>query len=254
MNTGVLEGKTVLVTGAATGIGRAIAHACARSGARLVLGDIDAAALEHTAGSLRAGKISVVAQRCDIRRIEDIAALVTTGERAFGYPDVVYANAGIFMAPCAPWDVSEEEFASIVDVNLTGTWRTFKVVLPRMVERGSGAIVATASVAGMVGADGVAPYVASKHGIVGLVKSAAISVAKSGVRNNAICPGVIDTAMVERLVADQPDLREALLVMKPMGRMGTADEVAAAALWLGTDQSSFVTGLALAVDGGFLAQ
>ena len=130
----------------------------------------------------------------------------------------------------------------------------FKAVLPGMVARGSGAIVATASVAGVAGADGVAAYVASKHGVVGLVKSAAISVAKSGVRINAICPGVIDTAMVERLVNEQPEVREALLSMKPMGRMGTAAEVAQAAIWLGSEQSSFVTGHALAVDGGYLAQ
>ena len=249
-----MDGKTVLITGAAAGIGRAIARACARSGARLVLGDIDQTLLDQTAASFRAEKIPVVAQHCDIRESASIAALIEAGESAFAYPDVVYANAGIFMAPCPPWDISEDEFTAIVEVNLIGTWRTFKAVLPGMIERGRGAIVATASVAGVAGADGVAPYVASKHGVVGLVKSAAISVAKSGVRINAICPGVIDTAMVERLVHDQPEVREALLAMKPMGRMGTPDEVAEAALWLGSDASSFVTGHALAVDGGFLAQ
>ncbi len=249
-----LADKTVLVTGAAAGIGRAIACAAGEAGGRLVLGDVAEAGLAETAELLRAAGVDVVAARCDVRSTTDIEALVKRGEDSFGSPDVVYANAGIFMSPVAPWDMSEAAFEAVVDVNLTGTWRTLKAVLPRMVARGSGAVVATASVAGCAGADGFAAYVASKHGVVGLVKSAAISVAKSGVRINAICPGVIDTAMVERLVNDKAEIREALLAMKPMGRMGTPAEVAAAAIWLGSDQSSFVTGHALAVDGGFLAQ
>jgi NAD(P)-dependent dehydrogenase (short-subunit alcohol dehydrogenase family) len=137
---------------------------------------------------------------------------------------------------------------------LLGIWRAMRAVLPAMVARGSGSIVATASVAGLVGAGGLAAYVASKHGVVGLVRSVAISVAKTGVRVNALCPGMVDTALLRRLIEVQPALREGLLALKPMGRLGELHEIAAAAVWLASRESSFVTGHALAVDGGYAAQ
>ena len=142
----------------------------------------------------------------------------------------------------------------MLEVNLLGIWRAMRAVLPGMIAQRSGSIVATASVAGLVGAGGLAAYVASKHGVVGLVRSVAISVAKTGVRVNALCPGMIDTALLRRLIEVEPSLREGLLALKPMGRLGEVEEIAAAAVWLASQESSFVTGHALAVDGGYVAQ
>lgn len=247
-------GKTVLITGAANGIGKAMAHMAAENGANLVIGDVALEALANTADEIRKAGGRVEHCPCDIRKMDQIEALVSLARQKFGVPDAVFANAGILGAPGDPWDFSEEDFARVIDVNLLGTWRTMKAVLPEMVARGAGSIVATASVAGLVGAAGLSPYVASKHGIVGLVRSVALGVAKSGVRVNALCPSMIDTAMVERLTADDPSMRQALAGLMPVGRMGKTHEVAAAALWLATDQASFVTGHAMAVDGGYVAQ
>lgn len=251
---GVLAGKTVLVTGAAAGIGRAIALAAAREGASLILGDI-AVDGEAVAAELRAAGTPAHFKCTDIRRQSDIAAILALCvEKCGDGPDVLFANAGIEGQMGAPWEISEEDFARVIDVNIIGTWRTMAAVLPGMVKRGKGAIVATSSVAGLVGAGGLAAYVASKHGVVGLVRSVAIDVAKLGIRVNALCPGMIETAMVDRLQEAVPNFREALLGLKPMGRLGEPYEAAEAAIWLASDAASFVTGHALAVDGGYTAQ
>jgi len=142
----------------------------------------------------------------------------------------------------------------VIDINLTGAWRTMAAVLPGMIELKKGAIVATSSAAGLVGAGGLAAYVASKHGLVGLVRSVAIDTAKLGIRVNAICPGVIATAMVDRLAKAAPNFEEALLALKPMARLGQPNEAAEAAMWLASDKASFVTGATLSVDGGYAAQ
>lgn len=248
------EPRTILVTGAASGIGRAIAERAARLGARLVLGDIDADGLASTAAGMEKDAGGIAFRHCDVRQMADVDALVDLCTARFGTPDVVFANAGIEGPLGAPWEATEAEFTNVIDVNLTGIWRVMKATLPAMVERGSGAIVATASVAGLVGAAGLAAYVASKHGVVGLVRSAAISVARSGVRINALCPGMVETALLKRLERAAPGLREQLLALKPMGRLGTLEEIAAAAMWLASDEAGFVTGTTLAVDGGFSAQ
>ena len=249
-----LKGRTVLITGAASGIGRAIAERAAQCGARLALGDIDVDALAKTAEDLARGGAEVTWCACDVRSLPQIVALVSTCQARFGDPDTVFANAGVEGKLGAPWDPSDEEFSAVININLIGIWRTMKAVLPLMVRRGSGSIVATASAAGLVGADGLAAYVASKHGVVGLVRSAAISVAKLGVRVNALCPGMVDTALLRRLSAAEPALEEKLLSLKPMGRFGDLKEIAAAAIWLASDEASYVTGHALSVDGGYVAQ
>jgi NAD(P)-dependent dehydrogenase (short-subunit alcohol dehydrogenase family) len=249
-----LTGRTVLVTGAASGIGRAIATAAAQSGARLILGDCSVAALEDTAQSLSRSGAQVLARACDVRKLADLEALASAGSAAFSPPDIVYANAGIEGPLGAPWDCSDEDFTRVLDINVAGIWRTMKVVLPAMVARGSGAIVATSSAAGLVGAAGLAAYVASKHGVIGLVRSVAASVASTGVRVNALCPGMVATAMLDRLTTLEPALHGALLTQTPMGRLGRLEEIATAALWLGSDESSYVTGSALAIDGGYTCQ
>lgn len=250
----MLEGKTALITGAANGIGRAIAQRAVREGARVVLGDVDEAALAATAAELREAGAAVAWRRCDVRRSADLEELAQCARAQFGDADVLFANAGVEGRIAAPWEVSDEEFLDVLDVNLCGVLRAIRAVLPAMVARKSGAIVATASVAGLVGAAGLSSYVASKHGVVGLVRSVALSVAQDGVRVNALCPGMVDTALLRRLSTAQPGFRERLLAAKPMGRLGELDEISAAAVWLASDESSFVTGHALAVDGGYVAQ
>jgi len=253
VSSGIAD-RSVLVTGAASGIGRAIALAAGRAGAKLVVGDINAAGLADTVALLTGIGAPTVSASCDVRRQADVDALFATGTTAFGAPQLVFANAGILGSPVDVWDCPEAAFAQVVDVNLMGAFRTIKAALPAMLARGSGVIVATASVAGLIGAPGLAAYVASKHAVIGLVKSTALNVAAQGVRVNALCPGMVDTAMLDALASDQPGLREALMAMNPMKRIATPEDIAGAALWLASDQSSFVTGHCLAVDGGFIAQ
>ena len=250
----MFQDKTVLITGAAAGIGRAIAQGAAAEGARLVLGDIDLEALLATAASLRAGGVSVVAAGCDVRRQADLDALVDQGVRELGPLDTVFANAGVLGSPSELWKIPEAQFAQVMEINVMGCWRTLRAVLPGMIERRSGTVVATASAGGLIGAPGLSAYVASKHAVVGLVRTAALEVAAHGIRVNALCPGMTDTAMLDRVAKEIPGLRESLMSMNPSGRVGRPDEVARAALWLASDQSTFVTGHPLVIDGGFLAQ
>ena len=251
--SGLLAGRVALVTGGAQGIGRAIALACAREGASVAIGDIDEDGKAVVAEISGAGGRAFF-KRTDVRDAAHVKALVAATKDKFGPPDAVFANAGFEGPLGAPWDCPESDFMRVIDINLTGAWRTMAAVLPDMIARKKGAIVATSSAAGLVGAGGLAAYVASKHGLVGLVRSVAIDTAKLGVRVNAICPGVIATAMVDRLAKAAPNFEEALLAMKPMARLGTPTEAAEAAIWLASDKASFVTCATLSVDGGYAAQ
>lgn len=250
--TRALADKATLVTGAASGIGRATVIAFARAGAQVVAADIDTTGGEATAAAARAEGADVTFLACDVRSGADVDALVLHAVTRFGRLDCAVNNAGIegLLAPIG--DCPEATAARVLDVNLMGVWRCLHAELPRMAAQGGGAVVNTASVAGLVGAGGLAPYVASKHGVVGLTKAAALEYAAQGVRVNAICPGVIQTPMVDRLEAASPGVIEALLAVKPMGRLGTPEEVAAAIVWLCSDAASFTTGHALTVDGGYV--
>ena len=250
----MFQDQTVLITGAAAGIGRAMARAAAAEGARLVLGDIDAAGLEATAAELRDAGATVHAGLCDVRRQSDLDALVAQGECAVGTLDTVFANAGVLGSPSEVWNYPEDQFAAVIEINVMGCWRTLRAVLPGMVARKRGTLVATASAGGLIGAPGLSAYVASKHAVVGLVRTTALEVAAHGIRVNALCPGMTDTAMLDRVASEIPGLREQLMSMNPSGRVGTPEEVARAALWLASSQSSFITGHPLVIDGGFLAQ
>ncbi len=247
-------GKTVLVTGAASGIGRAIAFAAAHEGARLVLGDIAIDGLNAAAAQLKTQGVAVYSATCDVTRTDAVDELVARGSEEIGPIDVAFANAGILGTPGDVWAYAEDEFSRILDINVTGTWRTIRAVLPGMIERRRGTIVATASAAGVIGPAGLPAYVASKHGVVGLVKSTAMNVAAYGIRVNAFCPHMVDTPMLDKVTNEISGLRESLDQQTPLGRVATSEEVARSALWLGSDESSFVTGHPLLVDGGLVAQ
>jgi len=251
--TGRLEGKVALVTGGASGIGRATALAFAREGAHLMVADL-APAGEDTAAQARALGAPAEFVRTDVARQADVDQLVARTMVLYGRLDCAFNNAGVegVLAPVA--DYPEEVFERVMRVNLFGVWRCLRAEIPRMIEGGGGAIVNTASVGGLVGAGSFSAYVASKHGVVGLTRCAAIDYAAAGIRVNAVCPGVIDTPMLDRLAAGMPGLQEGLAAMAPMRRLGTPVEIAEAVVWLCSDAASFVTGHTLAVDGGFVAQ
>jgi len=250
---GRVDGKVILVTGVASGIGRATAIALAREGARLVLGDV-AAAGEETADAARRLGADARFLECDVARQRDVDALVGCAMSRHGRLDAAVNNAGIEGALRETAEYPEETFLRVIEVNLIGMWRCLRAEIPAMRAGGGGTIVNMASAAGLVGAGGLSAYVASKHGVVGLTRSAAIECAKAGIRVNAVCPGLVDTPMVDRLSAEMPTLRDALIAMKPMGRLGRPGEVAEAVVWLCSDATSFVTGHTLAVDGGYVAQ
>jgi NAD(P)-dependent dehydrogenase (short-subunit alcohol dehydrogenase family) len=251
--SGSLQNRVALVTGGAMGIGQAIAIAAAREGAAVAIGDVSDEGEAVAARITKSGGRALFL-RTDVTSTEQLHALAAAANAKFGPVDIAFANAGVEGPLGAPWDCPEKDFARVLDINLIGAWRTMTTVLPGMVERKKGSIVVTSSAAGLVGTGGLAAYVASKHGLVGLVRSVAIDTAKLGVRVNAICPGVIATSLVDRLSAAVPNFEEALLAMKPMARLGTPAEAAEAAIWLASDKASFVTGAMLSVDGGYAAQ
>ena len=251
--TASLQNHVALVTGGAMGIGQAIAIAAAREGAAVAIGDVSDEGEAVAARITKSGGRALFL-RTDVTSTEQLQALAAAANAKFGPVDIAFANAGVEGPLGAPWDCAEKDFARVLDINIIGAWRTMSTVLPGMVERKKGSIVVTSSAAGLVGTGGLAAYVASKHGLVDLVRSVAIDTAKLGVRVNAICPGVIATSLVDRLSAAVPNFEEALLAMKPMARLGTPAEAAEAAVWLASDKASFVTGATLSVDGGYAAQ
>jgi NAD(P)-dependent dehydrogenase (short-subunit alcohol dehydrogenase family) len=246
-------GKVVLVTGGAAGIGRGAALAFARAGASVVIADVDA-----EAGAVLASKIAASGGRsqfrpCDVTRAAEVAALIDGIVAEHGRLDCALNNAGIEEENARLAEGEEALFDRMLAVNVRGVWLCLKHELAQMAKQRAGAIVNTASVAGLVGAPKHAIYAASKHAVLGLTRSAAAEYGRAGVRVNAICPGVIRTAMFERAVARQAVTEDAVRAIHPMGRIGEVDEVANAVLWLCSDAAPFVTGHALAIDGGMTA-
>lgn len=248
MNT--FKNKVALVTGGGGGIGRAAALAFARAGASVVVADRDAEAGQETVALLQAlgGQAQFVLT--DVTQAAQVQAMVASTVAAYGRLDCAFNNAGIEEEHMRLADCSEATFDRIMGVNVKGVWLCLKYQLAQMVLQGGGAIVNTASVAALVGAPKMAAYSASKHAVLGLTKSAAIEYARKGIRVNAICPGVIRTAMYERAVAADPRIGAAAAQMHPLGRLGEVEEVAAVVLWLCSGAASFVTGHAHTVDGG----
>lgn len=242
-----------LVTGGGSGIGRATALAFAHEGARVVVADVDVASGTATAEQIAAagGEAHVVAT--DITVAEEVAGLIRRTIEVYGRLDCAFNNAGIGQGGQYLPDLPEAVWDRVIAVNLTGVYLCLKHEIIQMRSQGGGSIVNTASGFGLIGGRGNAAYVAAKHGVVGLTKTAALEWATDGIRVNAVCPGWIRTPMVEPALAD-PVRRERILAMEPIGRLGTPEEIADAVLWLCSPGASFVTGHALAVDGGVVAQ
>lgn len=249
----LLGGKVALVTGGASGIGRASALAFARAGARVVVSDVAIAGGEETVALIHAEGGDADFVRADVSRGEDVQALVAATVARYGRLDCAHNNGGIEGPLAATADCSEEDWRRVIDVNLTGVWWCLKFELAEMLGRG-GAIVNTASVSGLKGFPPLLPaYVASKYGVVGLTQVTARHYGQYGIRVNAVCPGAIDTPMLARIGDGAIRLGVPLVAENPSGRLGTPDEVAQAVVWLCSDAASFVTGHTLVVDGGFLA-
>jgi NAD(P)-dependent dehydrogenase (short-subunit alcohol dehydrogenase family) len=248
------ENKVALVTGAASGIGRAAALALAGAGAKVVVSDINAAGGEETVRLIHDIGGGAVFQPCDVSRAEQVEALVNMALATYGRLDCAVNNAGVG-GDMLPTDRREEKMWDLVmKVNLKGVWLCMKYELGPMQAQKSGAIVNVASAAGLIGFRYASAYAASKHGVIGLTRSAALEYARMGIRVNAVCPGFTQTAMVEEMTTVNPQMVEATVKAIPMRRLGTPDEIAQAILWLCSEQSSFVNGHALAVDGGTVVQ
>jgi NAD(P)-dependent dehydrogenase (short-subunit alcohol dehydrogenase family) len=251
---GLLDGKVALITGAASGIGRATAIAAAREGAKVLVVDAVAAG-EDTVKAIKQAGGEAAFHKCDVTRAAEVEATVAAAVRIFGRLDCAHNNAGIAGKMLRTADDTEENFDRVIAIDLKGVWLCMKYEILQMLKQGArGAIVNTASVAGLVGSHGQPAYTAAKHGVVGLTKVAALEYAHHDIRVNAVCPGVIDTAMVAEMVTGHPGLREHLISVEPMRRLGKPAEIGEAVVWLMSDYASFVTGASLPVDGALIAQ
>jgi NAD(P)-dependent dehydrogenase (short-subunit alcohol dehydrogenase family) len=249
-----LDGKVALVTGGAGGIGRETAVLMAAEGARVMVSDVLGGGAKETVRVIEKEGGEAASRVCDVSRAEDVDALVEATVTTFGTLNCAFNNAGVEGQIGRTGEYEEHEWDRVMAIDLKGVWLCLRAELRVMGRRGGGAIVNTASVAGLVGSQGMPAYTAAKHGVVGLTRAAALEYARSGVRVNAVCPGVIETEMTMRMVEEHPVLEQRMLASEPIGRMGTPREIANAVLWLCSDEASFVTGQAVPVDGGFLAR
>jgi NAD(P)-dependent dehydrogenase (short-subunit alcohol dehydrogenase family) len=248
------ENKVALVTGAGMGMGLATAKAFAEAGAAVVLTDVNEDTIQAAGEELVSAGHQVLVVRCNVADEAEVADMIEQTVSTFGRLDAAFNNAGIMIPAVETADSSGEDFERVTAVNLRGVWNCMKYELRQMREQGSGAIVNNSSIGGLIGIPGRAIYHASKHGVLGLTKSAALEYAARGIRINAVCPGTIETPMVATMMAKESITREDFLRDLPIGRLGRPEEIASAVLWLCSPGASFVVGHALVVDGGFTAQ
>ncbi len=245
------ENKVALVTGAASGMGLATAKAFAEAGAAVALADVNGDGARAAADALVAAGHKALGIRCDVADLYEVEAMVKQTVSTFGRLDMAFNNAGVQSPVAETADADPKDYDFVMGVNLRGVWNCMKHELLQMRKQGSGAIVNNSSLGGLVGIAERGIYHASKHGVVGLTKSAGLEYAAKGIRINAVCPGIIETPMVMGMLESQPEAMAALLKEVPMGRLGRAEEIADAVLWLCSPASSFVIGHALPVDGGY---
>lgn len=253
MNT-TFQNKVAFITGAAGGIGLATARMFTEAGAAVALGDVNEQAARAAAGELTKAGHRALGVRCDVSDEAQVAAAIQQTVSTFGRLDFAYNNAGIHAPSVETADALADDFDRVIAINLRGVWLCMKHELRHMRTQGSGAIVNCSSQSGLAGIAGLGAYTASKHGVIGLTKAAALEYARKGIRINAICPGTVDTPMVAKAKADHPERMQAVIDDIPLGRMGTADEIAAAVLWLCGPGAGFMIGQIIAPDGGYTAR
>lgn len=249
----IFDGKVALVTGGSYGIGRAAAVAFAKRGAKVAVVDWAEDKENETIKLIKnTGGIAEFI-KCDVSGTTQVKSMVDKVVEKFGRIDYAFNNAGIEGHKANTHECTEENWDKTIGINLKGVWLCMKNEIPQMLKIGKGVIINCASVAGLNGFAGLPAYVATKHAVVGLTRTAALEYAKQGVRVNAVCPGVIHTAMIDRLTGKDKEVEKQYIDMEPVGRMGNPEEVAEAVVWLCSDAASFVTGIAMPVDGGFTA-
>lgn len=246
------ENKVAIVTGGSFGIGRVTAILFAQQGAKVAV--VDWVEDQETINAIQQAGGEAIFIKCDVSKDREVRAMVEQTVSAFGRLDYAFNNAGIEGESAITHEVTEENFDKVIGVNLKGVWLCMKYQIPHMLRQGEGAIVNCSSIAGVIGFPGIPIYTASKHAVIGITKTTALEYAQSGIRVNAVCPGAIQTPMIDRFMEKNRASKEQMVINEPMGRFGEPEEIAEVAIWLCSDASSFVTGHALLADGGWVAR
>jgi NAD(P)-dependent dehydrogenase (short-subunit alcohol dehydrogenase family) len=253
--SGILNGKVAIITGAGSGIGRATSKIFAREGARLVLADLVEEGGQETLRMLKESGADAIFVKTDVSKWHDVDTMVANTIEKYGCLDCAFNNAGIEGEGGQTHECSEANWNRVIAINLTGVWLCLKAEIDQLLKQGKGgAIVNTSSGAGLAGIRGMPAYVAAKHGVAGLTRAAALEYGRHNIRINAVCPGPIRTPMMMRGLQQRPDLEDRYARAEPLKRLGEPEEIGEAVAWLCSDRASYVTGLPMPVDGGFMAQ